>query len=110
MRLYPKYKLDDAVAAPLTKSEARARARADFRTGIGIFQIVMALLISGFIAIFGAMAHTLLGFVMPVLMFVMLLYSFYDSRVSYYSNLTLYSELDDHRKELEEFLKEKGFI
>jgi hypothetical protein len=109
-RLYPRYRLDDAIETPLTRSEARRASLRDFRRPAGLIQLTINLLLISMMAVFiVANADTWLV-ISAILMFGMMIWNQYDTYMSHHLNPTLYSDLDDHRKELEEFLKEKGYF
>lgn len=109
-RLYDKSKLTDSVPAPLSKEEARKAALAYMTSFGGKFQIGLGIFMCALMAIPFVMSGTWLGMIPVIGIFLFIVYQTYDNGYTYNRHLYTYDEIAAHRDEINEFLKERGYI
>lgn len=110
MRLYSKDKLNSAVEKPYTKEEIRSLSLRHFITKDGIPHLALLVLFVAGLALVIGKSITLVAVVFLSFIALAFFLSMYSTVAEKYSEVVTYSELDEHRKELEDFLKEKGYF
>ncbi|MCK9532508.1 MAG: hypothetical protein M0R77_18505 [Gammaproteobacteria bacterium] len=109
-KLIPNRKLEYAIEVPMTKAEARKDALKTFKTFGSIVQTSFAALLIGLLSIPVIIAAEWAALVPLVGIFLFLLYIQYDNYYSFNRNRILYKDIKETRDQLDDFLKEKGYL